>query len=53
MTVMVAGAAGTLVWPPLAVVTLAYLAVHTNVVVCARVLRATRSADGAGETRPR
>ena len=59
MTVMVVGAAGTLVWPPLAVVALAYLAIHTNVVVCTRLLRAARpaddagDADDAGETRPR
>ena len=53
MTMMVIGAAGTSVWPPLAPVVLAYLAIHTNLVVCGRLLRATPSADGTGETKPR
>ena len=53
MTAMVAGAAGTLVWPPLAAAALAYVAIHTNVVVCWRLARAARSGGGTGETRPR
>lgn len=52
-TVMVVGAAGTLVWPPLGTVALAYLAIHTNVVVCGRMLRASRCTDDPQETGPR
>lgn len=53
MTVMVVGVTGTLLWPPMAVVTLIYLALHTNAVVWGRLLRAYHSTEGAGDTRRR
>lgn len=45
MTVMIVGAWGSALWPPLPGVALVYLAIHSNAAVLARLIRAYRHGD--------
>jgi phosphatidylglycerophosphate synthase len=51
-TVMALAALGTLLWPPLLAVALAYLALHTNAVVVSRLVRTSAGLGSTREERP-